>query len=103
MLPPEILDHAEDGTPLALELVRLDGLVDRFGYQAIVREVIEAAHPPLLVAMLYYTQWRGDESVCQSLIDDGNALCARGFPEDEYAAWTAKARRFLLRRAALLN
>ena len=53
--------------------------------------------------MLYYTEWRGDESVCQSLIDDGNALHARGFPEDEYAAWTAKARSFLLHHAALLN
>ena len=103
MLPPEILEHADDGKALALELVRLDGLVDRFGYQVIVRGVIEAAHPPLLVAMLYYTQWCGDESLCQSLIKDGNALCARGFPKAEYAAWTAKARRFLLHRAALLN
>jgi hypothetical protein len=40
--------------------VRLDGLVDRFGYEAIVREIIEAAHPPLLDAMLYYTEWRGE-------------------------------------------
>ena len=83
--------------------MRLDGLVDRYGYEFIVRGVIEAAHPPLLVAMLCYTGWRGDESVCQSLIDDGNALCARGFPVDEYAAWSAKARSFLLRHAGLLN
>ena len=103
MLPPEVLEHADDGKALALELVRLDGLVDRFGYQFIVRGVIEAADPPLLVAMLYYTQWRGDGGVCESLIDDGNALCARGFPKAEYAEWTAKARRFLLHRAALLN
>ena len=103
MLPPEILQHADDGKPLALELVRLDGLVEHYGYEFIVRGVIEAAHPPLLVAMLCYTEWRGDESVCQSLIEDGNALYARGFPQDEYAAWSAKARSFLLRHAALLN
>jgi hypothetical protein len=98
LLPPEILKHAKDGAPLALELVRLDGLVERFGYEAIVREVLDAADPPLLVAMLYFTEWRGTESVCKSLIDDGNALHARGFPEAEHAMWTAQARAFLLRR-----
>ena len=45
MLPPEILDHADDGAPLALELVRLDGLVDRFGYEFIGRGV---SRPPIL-------------------------------------------------------
>ena len=98
MLPPEILKHAKDGAALALELVRLDGLVERFGYNAVVRDVLDAADPPLLVAMLYFMEWSGTESVCQSLIDAGKALHARGFPEAEYAMWTAEARAFLLRR-----
>jgi hypothetical protein len=98
MLPPEILKHAKDGKALALELVRLDHLVERFGYNAIVREVLDAADPPLLIAMLYFTEWSGTEIVCQSLIDHGKALHASGFPEAEYATWTAEARAFLLHR-----
>ncbi len=48
--------------------------------------------------MLYFTEWSGPESVCQGLIDDSYALRARGFPEAEYAKWSAQARAFLLRR-----
>ena len=98
MLPPEILKHAKDGKALALELLRLDRRVERFGYSAIVREVLDADDPPLLIAMVYFTKCISPETIGQSLIDEGNALHARGFPEAEYATWTARARAFLLRR-----
>ena len=103
MLPDEILEHADDGKPLALELVRLDGLVDRFGYQAIVREVIEAGDHPMLFAMLYLIECRDPGPISRSLIDHDYALRARGFPKTEHATWAAEARSFLLHRAKLLN
>jgi hypothetical protein len=107
MFEPEIrefFERAEDeGLPLATELLRLDGLVDRYGYEFMVMGVIEAANHPLLFAMLYYTEWCGEESVCQDLLDERSALRTRGYPEAEYTVWTAKARSFLLHRAALLN
>jgi hypothetical protein len=65
--------------------------------------VIEAANPSLLYAMLYYSEWCGEDSVCQDILDERGTLSTRGYPEAECAAWTAKTRRFLLHHARMLN